>query len=337
MTNDIAVYMGKEAVKSRFSEILGNRDGMAFISSVLLAVANNDKLKECTPESIYISALRAATLRLSVDLSLGQAYLVPFKNRKTGKDIATFIPGYKGLYDMAIRTGKYRYINVNPLYEGETIDIDRITGYAKLGGGRTSDKVIGYFGAFEMTTGFFKVIYMTIEEIEAHATQYSKNYNFEDSLWKKEHNKMCRKTVLRILIRKYGYIDPSDAAVLEEVEANNDDLIEGEIVPDEPVDETPKEPMTKEAAMMDLGFDAPNPQKPRELTPSERAHQAVRDSDKKPYDLMEDKELDDAVDSLSNLLNGTVNASRQNKILEKLDAITFIRNERRELATAAVD
>ena len=63
---------------------------------------------------------------------------------------------------------------------------------------------------------------------------------------------MCRKTVLRILIRKYGYIDPSDAAILEEVEANNDDLVEGEATSVEQEPETTKEPMTKEKAMMDF-------------------------------------------------------------------------------------
>ena len=86
-------------------------------------------------------------MHLSVDPNLGQAYLVPFKNK------ATLIVGYKGLYDMAIRTGKYRYINVDKLYEGETIEINRLTGFAKLGGGKTGDKINGYFGAFEMMTG----------------------------------------------------------------------------------------------------------------------------------------------------------------------------------------
>ena len=337
MTNEIAVYMQNEAVKSRFTELMGNRDGLAYISSVLIAVANSEQLQKCAPESVYISALRAATLHLSVDQSLGQAYLVPFKNKKTGKDIATFIPGYKGLYDLAVRTGRYRYINVNHLYEGETIDIDRITGYAKLGGGKSDDKIIGYFGAFEMMTGYSKVIYMTVEEIEAHATKYSKSYGYEDSLWKKEYDKMCRKTILRILIRKWGYIDPSDASVLEEVEASQEDTIEGEIINNGHEPEQSGEPMTKEQAIMDLGYDAPNPQKPRELTLLERAHQLTRDSDKKPYDQMTDEELNETIESLSGLLKNTVSATRQNRILEKLEGIQLLKKEKQELSMATVD
>jgi recombination protein RecT len=339
MTNEIAVYMQKDAVKSHFIELMGNHDGTAYIQSVLLAVANEPKLQQCTPESVYISALRAATLHLSVDPSLGQAYLVPFKNRKTGKDIATFIPGYKGLYDMAIRTGKYRYINVDHLYEGETIEIDRITGYGKLGGGKIGDAITGYFAAFEMLNGFFKIIYMSVEEIEAHAQQYSRNYGYEDSLWKKEHDKMCRKTILRILIRKWGYIDPADASVLSEAEEGQADLVEGEIVEsDNGTEPEPKENKPQETikqAIESLGFDT-IPAKSSAMT-LEHAKTFTRDSDKKKYSDMTDQELEDAIDGLSSTLSSSVTARTQNRILEKLDAIKLIREERKEKDAVLVD
>lgn len=258
MTNAISTYMQDDKVKNRFIELMGERNAAAYITSVLLAVANSDKLQECTPQSIHTCALRAATLRLSVDPGLGQAYLVPFRDKGVPK--AVLITGYKGLYDMAIRTGKYRYINVNPLYEGETLDIDRITGYAKLGGGRTGDAIIGYFGAFEMMTGFFKVIYMPIEEIDAHGARYSKTYGFEDGFWRKEHDKMCRKTVLRTMLRKWGYFEPGDMAFLEEVEAEANNVVEGETteVPEvQPEPEPAKPQMEVKQAVADLGFQMP--------------------------------------------------------------------------------
>jgi recombination protein RecT len=80
-------------------EVLGsNNTAAAYISSVIIAVGASEALQQCTPKSIAVSALRAATLGLSVDPALGKAYLVPFKNE------ATLVVGYKGLIDLATRT-----------------------------------------------------------------------------------------------------------------------------------------------------------------------------------------------------------------------------------------
>lgn len=210
----IVQYMQSDMVRSRFSDVLGNANSGAYIAGVLLAVANDPtgQLRQCTPESIYTSALRAASLRLSVDQSLGQAHLVPYNGR------ATLIIGYKGLYDLAIRTGKYRYINVGHIYEGESVVEDRITGFHRIEGGKRSNTIIGWIGAFEMRNGFAKTIYMTVEEIHDHAKKYSRSYDNPRSLWKTDPHKMERKTILRILLRKWGYLDPQDAAVMEQIE-----------------------------------------------------------------------------------------------------------------------
>ena len=218
----VSDYMRSERVWSSFAEVVGSHNAGAYISSVLLSVASSTKLQECASASIYISALRAATLRLSVDPSTGQAYLVPFGGK------ATLIVGYKGLYDMAVRTGRYRYINVTPIYEGETIQPDRISGLVtptSLGGSKKSDKVIGWLGAFEMnpergqSLGYTHTLYMTVEEIHAHAQKYSKSYSYKDSGWQTDPAAMERKTVLRLLLRKWGYLDPSDIQALESIEA----------------------------------------------------------------------------------------------------------------------
>lgn len=218
----ITNYMDAPVVKARFAQIMGERGASNYISSVLIAVADSYALQKCSPASIYTNALRAATLRLSVDPGVGQAYLVPFKGH------ATLIVGYKGLHDMAVRTNRYRYINVSPIYEGQEVVEDQITGFHSLHGARNGNKVIGWIGAFEMLQkfgGYSKTMYMTIEEIHEHAKQYSKGYDYKDpktgeytSLWRKEPAKMERKTVLRLLLRRWGYIDPADVQVLEEIE-----------------------------------------------------------------------------------------------------------------------
>jgi recombination protein RecT len=217
----IQEFMESEVIKSRFAGVLGERGSSSYITSVLLAVANNLPLQQCSPVSIYTSALRAATMRLSVDQSTGQAYLVPFKGT------ATLIVGWKGIYDMAIRTGKYKRIEVHKLYEGETFDQDRLTGSMTLGGAKKSNKTGGWLAIFEMwppkgqMIGTSAAIYMTVEEIHAHAKKYSKGYERSDSAWKTSTEAMEKKTVLRMLLRTRGYLDPQDEAALNEIEEEN--------------------------------------------------------------------------------------------------------------------
>ena len=243
-------YMDSPVIRARFAQIMGERGASTYISSVLVAVADSKALQACEPVSVYTSALRAATLRLSVDPGIGQAYMVPFGQR------ANLIVGYKGLHDMAVRTGKYRYINVGPVYEGEEVTENRISGFHSLSGHATSKKVIGWLGAFELYAGYAKTLYMTVEEIHEHAKKYSKSYDFKDSPWKTETPKMERKTVLRLMLRRWGYMDPADMQVMDEIEAD-DNVIEAEFdALAENLDERePEEKRTADQNLHDLGFE----------------------------------------------------------------------------------
>lgn len=246
-------YFSSDIVRARFSEVLSERNAGAYIASVLLAVANNDGLQECTPQSIYSAALQAASLRLSVDPSLGQAHMVPFKDHGVPK--ATFIVGYKGLHDMAVRTGKYRYINVSPVYEGEIITEDRYSGWHELSGQRKSDEIVGWLGAFEQNDGYGHTLYMTVDEIHEHAQKYSKGYNSPRSGWKTNTRAMERKTVLRLLLKRWGYMDPTDAAVLHQSENGDGEVIDAEFeAPEIETGNGNRERRTEEQIQSELGF-----------------------------------------------------------------------------------
>lgn len=252
MANELAViknYMRSDVVRSGFAEILGNHGASAYIASVVIAVGASEQLQKCSPKSIAVSALRAATLQLSVDPSLGKAYLIPFK------DTATLVVGYKGLIELATRTGKYRYINVGPVYEGEIVEEDRISGLHKLSGHKQSDKVIGYIAAFEMLNGYAKTLYMTLEEIHAHARKYSKNYDHPNSLWKKNPEVMERKTPLRILLQNWGYLDPTAATIMQS--SDDENVVDSMAVdlPDAvPFEPEPRPLRTEQEILQSLGF-----------------------------------------------------------------------------------
>ena len=269
----VSRFMRSEDTKARFAEVVGSHNAGAYISSVLLAVASSEQLQKCTIESIYISAMRAATLRLSVDPSTGQAYLVPFGAN------ATLIVGYKGLHDMAVRTGKYRYINVGPIFEGETVDPDRISGlisYDSIGGSKKSDTVIGWLGAFEMNpergqkTGYAHTLYMTVDELQAHGKKYSKTYGRKNkdgehtSKWQTDPPAMEKKTVLRLLLRRWGYLDPADVQTLDAID---DEPVIVDV--DSVMEQTEQEAKKDEAQLMaELGYTKEKKAEQPELEPS---------------------------------------------------------------------
>jgi len=286
--NKIVNYMRSQSVIEKFSEMVGNNNAMHYIGSVLLAVANNPALQECTPQSIYTAAMQAAVLNLSCDPNIGHAYLVPY-----GKS-AKLIVGYKGLHALAVSTGKYRYINVAKVYEGESVEEDRITGFMKFTGGKKSNTIIGYIGAFEMTNGYAKTIYMSVEEIHEIAQKYSHSYNRQDSAWKTSTIEMEKKTVLRQLLRKWGVLDPTTALLLDEIDERNHEIDAIDISPDT-VEYVEPERLSEDQALADLGFE-PSPQQ-------ETIKQEKTIMQKRPYppEIVKE-ELTKLLDSVSNKL-----------------------------------
>lgn len=222
---DIVSYGRSPEVMETFALLLG-RDAPHYVQSAIMAVKANDRLLECTPRSIFSSALRAATLRLSCDPMMGHAWLVPYKNNsKGGVYEAQFQAGWRGVQHMALRTGKYRYINVSPVYAGEQVDEDRISGELRISGAATAPLTPrGLIASFALLSGYKKSIFMTNDEMEAHGKRYSKAYNKADGVWNTNKPAAYHKTILLKLLRTYGYIDPTDAAVLDDEQASVSDI-----------------------------------------------------------------------------------------------------------------
>ena len=132
----------------------------------------------------------------------------------------TFQLGYKGYIQLAERSNQYRTINADVVYEGELRKVNKLTGEIAFDGDKASDKVIGYFCYFELLNGFSKTLYM----MATHAKRYSKglkkettieslmslaNLPFSDNKtvgWLGNFHGMAIKTVIRILLSKYGYL-----------------------------------------------------------------------------------------------------------------------------------
>lgn len=192
-----AMFLQQDNVKERFKEILGNKSS-AFISSALAAINSNDALKKATPESVYMAVMMAAVVDLPINANLGFAYIIPYGDK------AQFQIGYKGFIQLAQRSGQYKSISAAPVYEGQLKSTDPLKGYEFDWTGKTSDKVIGYAGYFELINGFEKSLYMTVSELQSHGAKYSKTYSYNSSKWKTDFEAMALKTVIKLLISKFG-------------------------------------------------------------------------------------------------------------------------------------
>lgn len=243
----VKAYAEMEEVKQRFVNLLGDREGKAYVESVVIAVAHKEELQRCSPKSIMISAMRAASLKLSVDPIMKQAHLVPM-----GRE-ATLIVDYHGLVQLSVNTGYYEIApNVFEVYEGEIVKMERFSGSIAIEGERTSDKVIGWCGYFKAKNGTERWLYMTNEECDAHGKKYSKSYDSPKSGWNTEREKMRRKTVLRLLVSRWGNFSPQVQNIImqdEPIEAAVTELPSDETVAD--VEYTPR-PM--EQNLQELGF-----------------------------------------------------------------------------------
>ena len=236
--------LSNESVKLRFKEILGQK-APGFISSILSVTNSNTLLQKADPQSIMNAAVIAATLDLPINGSLGFAYIVPYK------DQAQFQIGYKGLVQLAMRSGQYKTINVAEVYEGEIKSENRFTGEYEFGD-KTSDKVVGYMAYFRLTNGFEKYMYMTREEAERHGKKYSQTFKRGIGLWATDFDAMAKKTVLKMLLSKFGILSIEmqrgiqfDQSIVHG-DINNIEEATAEYVDNEPAQIEPAKPSEEE-------------------------------------------------------------------------------------------
>ena len=215
-----------ERTKNKFKEMLGNK-AAGFLTSLMNTTNGNAQLQQADPNSILKAGAIAATLDLPIDPNLGFAYIVPYNNK--GKNEAQFQMGYKGFVQLAIRTGQYKRINVTELYEGQFESYDPITDELKYNlDNRLSDEITHYVAYFQTINGFEKYNVMSKKEIENHAKKFSKTYSYKGSSWQTNFNTMAKKTVLKLLLSKFGILSiemqtaqKADQAVIREFDKNN--------------------------------------------------------------------------------------------------------------------
>ena len=230
---DLKAMLASPAVTGRISEVLGKK-AAAFSASLLQVCRSNALLQQAEPMSVIAAAMTAATLDLPLNQSLGFAYIVPFRNGKTGHQEAQFQVGYKGFIQLAMRSGQIKRIGVVPIYENQIVKLDYINGH-EFDFMRQPEKheaPIGYCAFLKLVNGCSVEDYMTIAEIQTHAAKYSQTYKKGYGVWKDNFDAMAAKTVLKRLLTKYAPMSVemqqaviADQAVIHDIPQGGDILV----------------------------------------------------------------------------------------------------------------
>lgn len=208
------------SVQEQFNNALKDSAPL-FVASLIDVYSSDANLQKCEPKAVIMEALKAATLRLPINKNLGFAWIIPRWSSKENKYVPGFQTGWKGIVQLAQRTGAYRYINADAVYEGETVMVDRLTGDATIAGQKDNDKAVGYFAYIELLNGFRKVAFWTKEEVEKHAIKYNPECKKAGKLvnnWLEHFDSRAKSTVLKNLISKYGIMSVEMANVINEDE-----------------------------------------------------------------------------------------------------------------------
>ncbi|MBE5936212.1 MAG: recombinase RecT [Lachnospiraceae bacterium] len=168
-----------------------------FTRMALSALNTTPKLNECTPMSFLAALMNAAQLGLEPNTPLGQAYLIPFKNK--GVLECQFQIGYKGLMDLSYRNPLVQTIQAQAVYENDYFEYELGLDSKLVHKPALKDRgeIVLFYGLFKLTNGGFGFEVMSKEDMDAYAREYSKGIESAYSPWSKNYIGMAKKTVIK--------------------------------------------------------------------------------------------------------------------------------------------
>lgn len=168
-----------------------------FTRMVLSALSSTPKLAECSPQSFLAAMMTAAQLGVEPNTALGQAYLLPYRNH--GQMECQFQLGYKGLIDLAYRSGEVSVIQAHTVYENDVFEYElgmdpklrHVPAKADRG------EAVAYYAMFKTKDGGYGFEVMSVDDVQRHAQRYSKSDGSGSSPWRSNFDEMAKKTVLK--------------------------------------------------------------------------------------------------------------------------------------------
>lgn len=210
----LKLALSEDSVQKQFQNAMG-KHADSFTASLIDVYGSDNYLQKCDPAAVIQESLKAAVLKLPISKGLGFAYIIPYGGNPQ------FQMGYKGMIQLAMRSGQMRILNADAVYEGELANVNRLTGLFELTGEKKSNSIVGYFVYMELINGFQKAEYWTKEAVYDHGEKFSKSFKSKSSPWKTDFDAMAKKTVLRSVLSKYAPMSVEFIAALN-FEAENE-------------------------------------------------------------------------------------------------------------------
>lgn len=182
------------------SRLLSNVDFDKFLNKAINVFNSNDNFKHCEIMTFINAMVKCASLNLEPNSVLGQAYLVPVK---FGEDCKVeFQIGYKGMIELAYRSGKVESLYANEVKSNDEFYIDyeleqKLVHRPCLIGDR--GEVIGYYAVYHLDSMGSSFVFMTSDEVLSNSKKYSKSFGID--LWESEFDAMAKKTVIKKLLK----------------------------------------------------------------------------------------------------------------------------------------
>ena len=194
-----------------------------FTRMALSALNTTPKLAECSQMSFLGALMNAAQLGLEPNTPLGQAYLIPYRNK--GKLECQFQIGYKGLIDMVYRNENIQTVQAQCVYENDDFQYELGLDPKLVHKPALKDRgnLILVYALWKSKNGGFGFEVMSKEDVDDHARRFSQSFGSSYSPWKTNYEEMAKKTVIKKCL-KYAPLKTDFV-----MQMNNDESIKSEI------------------------------------------------------------------------------------------------------------
>lgn len=198
----------------------------------MTTIRQTPKLLDCNIQSLLAAVMQSAQLGLEPNI-LGQAYIIPY-----GKE-AQFVIGYRGMIDLARRSGHIESIYAHPVYDQDEFDyeygLDPKLRHKPAIGDR--GQFIGAYGVAKFKDGGYHFEFMPKAQIDERRKRSKASGN---GPWVTDYEEMACKTVIRHMFK---YL-PISIELMKQVE-HTDETVKHEIMPD----------MTESPDVIDVDFE----------------------------------------------------------------------------------
>ena len=171
----------------------------------LTSIRNNPTLQECDQTSLLVAIMNSATLGLEINDMIGQCYLIPFKDRKTGVTSATLQISYKGMIELCCRSGEVLSFQARTIYSNDTFEIEygldpKLKHIPAI---KDRGEPIYFYAIARLKNGIDQFEVMSKEDCDKVRDNHSQSYRYqkENSIWAKHYESMCHKTVIKKLCK----------------------------------------------------------------------------------------------------------------------------------------